>query len=299
MKLLILLLFLKEGGVPLSELPEPDSFDFAVALVSGVENNFEPCGCGNPPFRGGELSKKAFVIKFLKQKYGKKLLAFDTGNYVSPSGDRELLKIFKDILKIMKIDGMAISSKDVVIERSYFEYLVRVLKYPFFGFYEKFEGLIPPYKKFKINGLDIYFTSFVPHTSLENLPEYEKKIFKKLKENSDKNSFTVIVTPENTLLPFDTLQKIFHIAGLSGSFDVVFNKEKSRYFLRVSRYGLYLPIVFFKKRGAEVEVFRFIKIPLDNTIQKDGEVERFKEKWEEVRRRKMEEIRKKFIKKIK
>ncbi|GEM_PF-2158303 len=298
MKFLILFLFLRSSTSPLLNLPEPDSFDFAIALVSDVGNNFEPCGCGHPPFRGGELSKKAYVIKFLKKKYRKKIFAFDTGNYVSPSGNKKLLKIFKDVLKIMRIDAMAISRKDVLIKKDYFEYLVNVLKYPFFGFHERFKDLIPPYKRFRIEGVDIYFTSYVPHSPLTELPEYEKEIFDKLNKKLKKgNTFLVMVTPVNTDLPLDTTGKILHIVGLSSKFDVLFKKEKNRYFLRISRFGLYLPVIFFKKKGSDIQVVKLAKIPLNNRIEKDEEVEKLNKKWKEIRKEEVEEMKKKLAKK--
>jgi len=297
MKFLVLFLFLRPLTSIFSELPEPDSFDFAIALVSDVGNNFEPCGCGRPPFRGGELSKKAYVIKFLKEKYKEKILAFDTGNYVSPSGDREFLKIFRDVLEIMKIDAMAISTKDVLIKEYYFEYLLKVLRYPFFGFHEKFKDLIPPYKRFRIKDIDIYFTSYIPHSFLKELSEYEKKIFDEFDNKLKKeNTFLVIVTPSNTDLPLSTKGKILHIVGLSPEYDVLFEKEKNKYFLRVARYGLYLPVIFFKRKGLDTEVLKLVKIPLDDKIPRDEEVEKLNKKWDEIKEKEIKEIKKKLEK---
>ncbi|MEO0283779.1 MAG: cytochrome c family protein [candidate division WOR-3 bacterium] len=296
MKTFLLIFLIKAADSPFKDLPHPDSFDFVIALNSDVGNNFEPCGCGNPPFRGGELSKRVFVIKRLKDKYGKKLLTFDTGNYVSPSSNRNLLKIFKDILKMMDIKAMAFLNREAISRKEDIEYLVRNLKYPYFNMNSEYRELLTPYENFILSGIKIYFTSYIPKGSLSQLPEYEKNIFDKLKEKLKKeSSILFIVTPYNTELPFDSNCNVFNIIGNSSKFEVSFKKEKGIYSLTISRYGLYMPLLFFAKKGNKIEVKKVLNIPLDNKIEKDLEVEKLKEKWENMRKKEMEEIRKKFM----
>ncbi len=296
--LLIYFIFLKPVPSYFQNLPSPDSFDFAIALISDVGNNFEPCGCGHPPFKGGELSKKAFVIKYLKNKYKKKLLTFDTGNYINPSGKREFLGVFRDVLKIMKVDALAISRKEVTTKRENIEFLVNVLKFPYYGIDFYLRDLIPPYKEFKLKNAKIYFTSFVPHRGKKRLLEYEKNAFKELENKmEEEDAFLVVVTSSKTDLPFESKLPLLNIIGRSPKFDVKFEKHENIYQLTVSKFGLYLPVLFFRKKGKDYEMYKLIKIPLNDKVEKDPEVEKLKEKWKEMKKKRMEEMRKKIIEK--
>ncbi|MEN3046178.1 MAG: hypothetical protein ABDH49_04260 [Candidatus Hydrothermales bacterium] len=296
MKLFFIFFLFKSLDSPFKELLPPDSFDFAVALISDVGNNFEPCGCGNPPFRGGELSKRAYVAKKLHEKYNTKILIFDTGNYVSPSSNREFLKIFRDILKIMKVKAMALGEREAFSSKEDIEYLVKELKYPFVNMNSDFKELLKPYEIFQIGKTKIYFTSYNPPRISNGFSDYELSVFEKLKkELKNKNSILLIVTPFFTELPFDTNLCVFNIIGNSINFEVSLKKEKGIYTLTVSRYGIYLPIIFFSNKNGVINVKKVVNIPLDNRIEKDSEIEKLRESWEKKKKREIEKLKKRLL----
>ncbi|MEN3044539.1 MAG: hypothetical protein ABDH37_04915 [Candidatus Hydrothermales bacterium] len=297
MKLFFIFLLFKSLDSPLKELLPPDSFDFAVALISDVGNNFEPCGCGNPPFKGGELSKRVYLAKKLHEKYNKKILIFDTGNYVSPSSNKEFLKIFKKILKLMRVKAMALGQREAFSNKEELEYLIKNLKYPYINMNSDFKDLLKPYEIFHIGKTKIYFTSYNPKNISNEISDYESSVFEKFKkELKNKNSILFIVTPFYTELPIDTNLCVFNIIGNSAKFEVSLKREKGTYILTVSRYGIYLPVIFFSVKNDVINVKKVVNIPLDEKVEKDSEVEKLRESWEDKRKREIEEMRKKFLK---
>lgn len=286
------LFFLILGFLP-KDLPSPDSFDFAIAVSVQVNMEFHPCKCGNPPFQGGDIARRATVIKELKKRYEKKLLFFDAGNFVRMNKYTPYaIPIFSEIAKEMKIDAMGVGYQEqfggIDILKKWAE------KFPFATLDPSIEFIVKD-KTFKINEYKIVFTSYSPFFEKNNIEPAEKYF-----EGAEKNKTLYVFTTVN-LMPefFENLpENLLFIYASNHKFETVLDTLKYKFiYLVPARYGLYLPVLFFKYKNGKFKVKYYCEIPMNSYVPSDERINKLEKKFKEEEKKFTEEREKVMQKK--
>ncbi len=273
-------------------LPHPDSFDFAIAISVQVNMEFHPCKCGNPPFRGGDIARRASCIKELKKKYKDKILYFDAGNFVriTPYEPYAPL-IFSKIAKELKLDAIGVGYYEYFGGKTYLEKFKD--KFPFATLIPEL-NFIPGERVFKVKDFEIIFTSYSPLSS-EKESEPVDEYFKNAKEDK---TFYVFASTNMTPESFKILsENLLFIYGSHYKFENVIDTLNYKFiYITCARYGLFFPILFFKYKDGKFKIKYFVEIPMDSYIPSDKNIDKLEKEFiserEKYHKKREEEIRK-------
>ncbi len=273
-------------------LPHPDSFDFAIAISVQVNMEFHPCKCGNPPFRGGDIARRATCIKELKKKYKNKILYLDAGNFVRITPYEPYAPfVFSKIAKELKLDAIGVGYYEYFGGKTYLEKVAD--KFPFASLLPEY-NFIPKEKIFKVKDFKIIFTSYSPPYGEKNISpciEY----FKNSKEG--KTLYILASTSVTPELFEDLPENLLFIYGSYHKFENVIDTTNYKFiYITPARYGLYFPILFFKYKEGKFKIKYFVEIPMDSYIPSDKNIDKLEEEFISERKKyqekREEEIRK-------
>lgn len=277
-------------------LPHPDSFDFAIAISVQVNMEFHPCRCGNPPFRGGDIARRATCIKELKKKYKGKILYFDAGNFVRITPYEPYAPpVFSKIAKELKLDAIGVGYYEYFGGKTYLEKVKD--NFPFATLLPEL-SFIPKEKIFKIKDFEIIFTSYSPLYGNKDVAPVNEYF-----ENSKKDK-TLYVLASTSVEPqvFENLpENLLFIYGSYHKFENVVDTLNYKFiYTTPARYGLYFPILFFKYKDGKFKIKYFVEIPMDSYVPSDKNIDKLEEEFisarKEYQEKREEEIRKRQIK---
>jgi hypothetical protein len=275
-------------------LPHPDSFDFAIAISVQVNMEFHPCKCGNPPFRGGDIGRRATCIKQLKKIYKDKILYFDAGNFVKITPYEPYAPpVFSKIAKEMKIDAMGVGYYENFGGEIYLKKWAD--KFPFATLIPKI-SFIPREKIFKIKDFKIIFTSYSPLYEKESKPVND--YFENAIENKNFYVFASCnMAPEN----FGNLpSNLLYIYASYHKFETVIDTLNYKFiYITPARYGLYFPVLFFKYINGKFKIKYFVEIPMDSNVPSDKNIDNLENEFQKEKRKYEEQREKEIEKRIK